>query len=589
MRNALVLVLIGFFTILPLMAQEGNDDTISKQRIQRLTQIINRCYNTNRDQDLDMLVAQVRRNFLATEEVFSGTIKPLLEDEDSLATAAKRLHADADEKYPNWDTPELERRAKERYPMYKVGEQITIVYKDGPRKTAKITGVLTRYNGTAYISINNSRNIRLADMAGITGNDGEDGELAKLDKAYNQQLRENWIATTRVENAKGNEAYRKDKQAEYERRQREEDFATNQRNGYIYSEDVWHTPEDMVVIYCERAYNAEQQHRAALARQQLDQRVNNVESQLVMTLHSAPAGTFPSAEKLLAERAERERQRKLALEQQRREEELKKEREAAEARKKELERKRAEELANKKKLDALRRQQAEDEARARNKMLEYGAYGLLGLLVAVCGALWFLRQREKELDVSKFFEGKGKLQKEFWDAANADPDNFKYVAYLFPDMNAAKEALEQLSFMTIAADGGVIPRRNDIRYGAYPHQGRAVAFIGGQALNYARWREASMVWPELPSAGYFKVSSEPHVRVILPNVDNAESKLENLGVEDVRTETGEINRIFRFRCSDKSQALEFLNKFQIEEEGIVAIIETDDGECGKDINGIFGA
>jgi len=57
--------------------------------------------------------------------------------------------------------------------------------------------------------------------------------------------------------------------------------------------------------------------------------------------------------------------------------------------------------------------------------------------------------------------------------------------------------------------------------------------------------------------------------------------------EDVRTESGEINRVFRYRCANREDALKFLALFKVEEEGVVVRVETNEGEFGKDINGVF--
>ncbi len=100
-----------------------------------------------------------------------------------------------------------------------------------------------------------------------------------------------------------------------------------------------------------------------------------------------------------------------------------------------------------------------------------------------------------------------------------------------------------------------------------------------------------MVWPELPEAQYFKVSSEPIVKLILPKLDDLQEsegiKVDKIGEVDVRTETGEINKVFRYFCATKDMALQFLAKLNVEEEGVVIRVETEQGEFGKDINGIF--
>ena len=100
-----------------------------------------------------------------------------------------------------------------------------------------------------------------------------------------------------------------------------------------------------------------------------------------------------------------------------------------------------------------------------------------------------------------------------------------------------------------------------------------------------------MVWPELPNAAYFRQSSEPKVKLVMPSAEELSRQegleVEKLGAEDIRTESGEINRVFRYRCANRESALRFLALFKVEEEGIVVRVETAEGEFGKDINGVF--
>ena len=302
----------------------------------------------------------------------------------------------------------------------------------------------------------------------------------------------------------------------------------------------------------------------------------------------SPAGKLPNAEGVLAKQAEEERKRQELAEQQAKEEEELREREAEEARQAELAAQREQEEGNPPAQRTVVPVVEEEEGKSIWLYVVIAA-----VVVGVVGfvAWMFFSHREKELDVSKFYESKGEFQEGFWAAAEADPENFKYVAYLFNTVEEAKDALCQLSFVGLGVNGELKSKRGDIILGAYNHQNRAVAVIGGTSLNYARWREASMVWPDLPNASYFRQSSEPKVNLVMPSAEELSRQegleVEKLGAEDIRTETGEINRVFRYRCANRENALRFLALFKVEEEGIVVRVETADGEFGKDINGVF--
>ena len=204
-----------------------------------------------------------------------------------------------------------------------------------------------------------------------------------------------------------------------------------------------------------------------------------------------------------------------------------------------------------------------------------------------------VKKKHEQDRFKKFFEGKGKTQKDFWEKAKADPENFKYVAYLFPSTKDATAALQKLTYITVTANGELKCTKDNLLFGTYPHQDGAVAYIGGTDFHYAPWREATAVLPELEGAQYFKVSTEPSVMLDVPDIDRMASeqniKIESLGIEDVRETGGGVTRCYKYRAESKDMAMLFLENFQVNEEGIVVQVETPEGIWGKDENGIYTA
>ena len=136
---------------------------------------------------------------------------------------------------------------------------------------------------------------------------------------------------------------------------------------------------------------------------------------------------------------------------------------------------------------------------------------------------------------------------------------------------------------------GVIYSTKTIYFGTYEHKSGYVAYIGGTELHYALWREASMVWPELPRAQYFKESQEPIVHLEIPNMADfgGDGSIEDLGQEDVRAEDGSVTKVFKYRAATAEQAVHFIEMFQISEEGVAVNVEAPGVRYGRDINGIF--
>lgn len=537
----------------------------------------------------ESLQKAITNDFLASDPTLKDCSKPFITEAETLKTAKKNLQTEAYKQFPEYTPEQLKHESEVRFPLYKRGQKISIRIRTNPKRTEQIEG---RFNGTygGNVAIGQT-NYRLADMQGIPGNDGPEGEIAKLDERTNREYRQEWREEYTRTSIKNRTSFLEDKESEFNRLQQQQDFLENESRGYTYFQEKWLTPDELLHECSARLAAQLRQLNAAVEREAVQRLAEEATSQQEMTAYgelAAPYGKLPSAEKVLEQQAAAEKRRA----------ELKARREAEAA----LMEERARENARQEEL----RRQREAERRARlaqqeveapeSKGISLTTYAVGGVIVvlALLGAGWWWTSahKEDELDVSKFFEGKGKLQKEFWDAANADPEHFKYVAYLFPDMESAQDALLRLSYIKRDEYGNTFSTKEDLRFGCYEHQNGAVCFVGSPTLNYARWREASMIWPELPLSNYFKVSSEPIVSVMAPDLDKLREQglhVESLGAEDVRMDSGEINRVFRYKVANKEEAIKLLNNFDIKEEGIVVKVETADGEFGKDIRGVFAA
>lgn len=591
-RLALLTAILG--CLFTLCAQELTPipaKALSPLRLQRLNQRLQeKAVQLGSGATEETLAEAVLAEFIASDPLLaSGGQEPYITEEVTIRKIQEKLTQDALAKYPEYTHEELVRQSETLFPLYEKGDRVTIHVRTNPRKTVSVKGSYGGTSGGKVFIGSNSYN--LADMAGIPGNDGPHGEMTKFDPVTNARYRRQWQEDYARESAVGRAQFLEDgeRRREYGLRQHEEDFLENERRGYTFFQERWFAPEELVqecaTLLSEQLFQA----NAKARRQDESRRREEVESQSVMTLHSvavSSASRFPSAEKVIRQNAEAESRRAKLRAQREREAELMAERAKEEARQSELRRQQEQERRLR---QAQERQMEQDD---RGLSFTTFAVGGVVLVLVLLGIGWWMnyRRNEDELDVSKFYEGKGKLQQEFWDAAAADPDHFKYVSYLFPSMESAKDALLQLSYLSTDELGNIVSKRDDLRYGCYEHQNGAVAFVGSTTLNYARWREASMTWPELPFANYFKVSSEPQVSMLAPDMEKLKSMglhVENLGAEDVRMDNGEINRVYRFKAADRSEAITLLESFDIREEGLLVRVQTAEGEFGKDIHGIF--
>ena len=565
---------------------------------------------------------------------------PLITEVESLRDYGAKFKAVLDEKCPVFSDAQLEALAAVKYPLYKRGDIVTVYYVKG-NQIDSWKGRISAIEENRVVM--GSRRIAFRDMEPVKGNDVE---LLKFIPEENRRVRNEYKAQIRKKMEDERNDFKMNKHKEVEESILEADRKRNEENGYTLVDKNWMTPSELSMALIETAMESIEEKRYAALNEKMAPRRQVVNSQVqaisLRFAHDLPGRMENPMQ--LKQKEEEERQRREAVaraEQQQRENaaraaEAERQRLAAEKAKKEAEEKRlaeekARKEAEKKRLAEEKAKKEEEEARlaeearqaeearkkaaaeaeearlaaeraaAEESFLQKEVAGIpmpiimviAGLIIIGCIVMTIVlyrKHKQEEDSFAKFFEGKGKLQKDFWSQAEADPDHFKYVAYMFPDLESATKALARLSYMR-SDSGGNLRCSRQLNYGVYPHLNGAVCFVGGVKFSYALWREASAVLPELPGAQYFKVSTEPIVQLDIPDLSKlSEDKhihIESLGVEDVEGENGEFNRLYKYRADTKEQAMDFLENFNIQEAGIVVHIETPEGILGKDENGVF--
>jgi hypothetical protein len=513
----------------------------------------------------------------------------LLLDEDALRMTGEVLQQRAVEKYPIPNEEQLQQFAEEAFPLYQRGDRVRVIHKKNPFATTITEGVLYEAkNGVIKVG---NRVIRVRDMLGI---DGNEVEALKFDDQASERRREIFKAELLEKQTMAQQNWLRANQQAVEAEVFLLCGQRNEMNGFTFLDDEWLAEDELLVRVSTQAFAKLSLLRKLAKEREMHLAENALEAQLQtieLSNRIAPPGEWISPASELKRRQQIERERQAAITAAR-EAALKREaEEKARVEEEKAAKLRAEEAAAARKRAELEAQLEEiNYANKRAIPLWLVAVVILLIVGGGIGVFTWRRKANADPDFKKFFEGKGKLQKEFWARVDADPENFKYVAYMFPNMGEANNALSKLSYILTDRDGNLSCRKK-IHFGVYPHQNAAVCFVGGEKLNYALWREASAVLPELPGAQYFKVSTEPDVMLELPDIDalNKEGDLhvKSLGVEDISNESGEFSRCFKYSTDNKESALTFLEKTEVREEGIVIHVETPEGMFGKDINGIF--
>ena len=575
MSAALLAVAVAYAEITPPASIPGSDR--SKQRIEQLENALLKYYRANPNTSTNAAAQAIGRQTSGAWKNYIANSKPYTVD-DCLTEARSRIEKAAEKAFPLASDAELEKMAEAKFPLYKVGERVKVLYKANPQYPSKIEGV---YKGerNGYLRIGQS-SIRREDMASVAGNEAE---ILKFDQVATEKERKNFIRTKRFAAADGRKEFIEKNENEILQSTLKDFTARNEERGFTCLNGAWLNPTELLEQLAKSAkdiFNQEKEQER-LAEGRIHSEIARAQSNTIQLSNSAypPPLHLNPTEVLKAQ--EEARQKRLAEEAKKKEEEELRKQKAEEAERKKKEREAAKNAQKQKPV-------AEEEEPA--PIIGMGA--IIGIIVGVillaagCVAFIIIKRKKDEKKFTSFFEGKGAVQKAFWDKANADPENFKYVAYMFPNEEEAKNALLELSYIS-ALPNGTLKCTKNIDYGTYPHNGKEVAFIGGTDLHYAPWREATAVMPELPNAQYFKVSTEPSVQLEMPNMAEQNIDFKDLGREEIRTEDGSIMLCYKYSCQSRDDAMYFLENLVLNEEGVTIQVETPEGYLGKDVEGIF--
>ncbi len=216
-----------------------------------------------------------------------------------------------------------------------------------------------------------------------------------------------------------------------------------------------------------------------------------------------------------------------------------------------------------------------------------GIAGIAGLVLllgaAAAGILWW-RNRPAGI----FYRDRRKAESEFWNQVQANREEFKHVAWQFPDKDAALEALQSLSYIEPGASVGELTCSHPIHFGMYPEDDHWLVFVGGPALSHAMWREAVDFWSRQENGEQVKVSSPPEKRTRAPDPSELRGDAAQVAfVEEREGAKGDFSSYLIFHGPNKQSAMAFLRRVTVEAPGEFVVVETPEGHWGKDFRGIY--
>lgn len=564
----------GLFGSLPAQ-EEADVFATSKRRVDLLRRLTaEHLAEAGNDAPDNKTSREILRRFSAQEpDCPTGTVVGKLRQDGEAIAAAERIVADLVEtRFPSPNVDKLKTEAQARYPIYQKGELIEFLYATNPQNVRRARGLYAGRNISTVLV--GSSAILIDDIARVQGNDEV---VLRFDPEASEALRREYVADKLAEYRAARETYLAQASAYTRAKELERVRLANQTDGYIFADGQWTTARELVTaLIGEEKERIRREAQAAIERALAKKQERLAAAANLQATRERELASIVYANVNAADTAYRERVAS----------------------------------APKPVVDASPEPEPQPEvvfepvesippppppiaeSMQEVQLIPFWAYAVVGGLVLVGIVIGILVWRRgaggPSNDLKKFFQGRGKVQRTFWQMAEEKPNTFKYVAYRYNTAEEARQALLQLSYVSERV-GGDLVCRHDIYFGFGPHQEKFVTFVGGEKLNYALWREASAVLPEFPGAEYFRVSTAPDVNVEIPNLDSllADSKLQIEHVENREGEGTDYSNYYIYRTLAKDNAMEFLKHASVQEAGVHVVVLTPDGVFGKDENGIY--
>ncbi len=561
--------------------EEGDAFAVSNRRVE-LLQRLTREYLADAGVAANDAQAtrEILRRFAQGEpDCPTGTISTAVRTDADVEQVAERIVAGLlEKKFPPLVVANLVTEAQARYPIYQKGDLVEFYYATNPQNVRKVRGV---YGGrNARLVQIGAAAIQLEDIVRVKGNDDL---VLRFDPAASEELRKTYVADRLAAYEEEKETYQAQATTYTRAKERERTWHENQAAGYLFVNQDWTTARDLVgSLIAEEKANIRRAIQAAAERELAEKRgrlavAARQQAVLEPVIAAAVAADVEAEYAAYAKRQADAAAEPVPVAPETTPEATENDDDWA---------------AGMAAAPAAPAPVAAEPPPAPAKLMPTWAYAVIAGVVLAGAVVGFLIYRQQaggpSRELKKFFQGKGKVQRTFWQMADDNPQTFKYVAYRYTTAEEARQALLQLSYVNERV-GGDLVCRHDVYFGYGPHQDKFVSFVGGEKLNYALWREASAVFPEYPGAEYFRVSTAPSVNLEIPNLDSllADPELQIEHVENREGEGTDYSQYYVYRAPAKENALEFLKHASVQEAGLHVIVLTKEGVFGKDENGIY--
>lgn len=546
----------------------GGGGSSSDSRVTAIRQLIT---DFARQQDLIAHAREARSTVLETAQRELNvdpypTARPL-DEQTVLAEAAKAVDERVGRKYPPLDLRKLETEAAAKYPVYEVGQMVSVVYQASPARKDEAKGTFRGRTPDGLVI--GSKRVLTRDLAVVKGNERE---LLKFNPEATNQLRRAYVEEKQKEYGGQQDAFRKGVYEVIVEETRKTVAARNEGNGFTFLDGRWETLPTVVRILVDQERTRLRQQREEEQKRLLAQQAKPVEPTPGTTEATTPKPTetteataHPETPSTPTEVAATPETPAVAV---------------------------AptpptppapEPTAPAEPTTGVE-PTATDSAIAHWVIPACMGAGVLVLLALVVTVALGVRSRPKGI----FYVSRPDVEAKFWPLVEANRAEFRHVAFRFSEPGPARAALMRLSFIEELTTGGRLTSPLPIHFGMYEEDEPFVVFVGGLGLANGHWREAMAQFSQDESSKQYRVSSPPPYSVKLPDLGdvNGPGALVKL-VHESDGEVGDFAHYWLFQAPSKAAAMAFLRKTTVTAAGEYVIVQTPEGHWGRDARGIY--
>jgi hypothetical protein len=178
---------------------------------------------------------------------------------------------------------------------------------------------------------------------------------------------------------------------------------------------------------------------------------------------------------------------------------------------------------------------------------------------------------------------------DLWWATMLLEDKGPFLTYTFPTRDEAYAAILEVDYFHLAQDSGKIICSEPLIYGCFPFRdGGWSVEVAGRALSHERWTAARDAF--LKHNGSCHTEKPPGSERPVTEVSSSPRLVEPQFVREQREPNPPplppaVYRIYR--APNAASAKDFLQRHPIDENLLYLVVETPEGNFGRDINGIY--